>query len=108
MVCCLIRHIVFVCSWERERTIRASAQILITKGPPSLSHHACSVASVYYYCTKERVRTHAAAKVYGLLSETLPFGGALYTLDKLMHFLPQLSDFVPLTNGSYSSRAQTD
>ena len=24
------------------------------------------------------------------------------TLDKLMHFLPQLSDFVPLKNGLYS------
>ena len=30
------------------------------------------------------------------------------TLDKLMHFLPQLSDFVPLKNGLYSFRAQTD
>ena len=30
------------------------------------------------------------------------------TLDKLMHFLPQLSDFVPVKNGFYSSRAQTD
>ena len=28
------------------------------------------------------------------------------TLDKLMHFLPQLSDFVPLKNGFCSSRAQ--
>ena len=25
-----------------------------------------------------------------------------------MHFLPQLSDFVPLKNGFYSFRAQTD
>ena len=30
------------------------------------------------------------------------------TLDKLMHFLSQLSDFVPLKNGFYSFRAQTD
>ena len=30
------------------------------------------------------------------------------TLDKRIHFLPQLSDFVPLTNGFYSFRAQTD
>ena len=30
------------------------------------------------------------------------------SLDKLMHFLPQLSDFVPLRNGFYSFRAQTD
>ena len=30
------------------------------------------------------------------------------TLDKLMHFLPQLSGFVPLNNGFYSFRAQTD
>ena len=29
------------------------------------------------------------------------------SLDKLMHFLPQLSDFVPLRNGYYSFRAQT-
>ena len=29
------------------------------------------------------------------------------SLDKLMHFLPQLSDFVPLRNGFYSFRAQT-
>ena len=28
-------------------------------------------------------------------------------LDELMHFLPQLSDFVPLRNGFYSFRAQT-
>ena len=30
------------------------------------------------------------------------------TLDNLMHFLPQLSDFVPIKNGFYSFRAQTD
>ena len=30
------------------------------------------------------------------------------SLDKLMHFLPQLSDFVPLRNGFYSFRAQAD
>ena len=30
------------------------------------------------------------------------------TLDKLMPFLPQLSDFIPLKNGFYSFRAQTD
>ena len=30
-----------------------------------------------------------------------------YDIDKLMHFLPQLSDFVPLRNGFYSFRAQT-
>ena len=30
------------------------------------------------------------------------------TLDKVMHFLPQLSDFVTLQNGFYSFRAQTD
>ena len=30
------------------------------------------------------------------------------SLDKLMHFLPQLSDFVPLKNGFYSFRAQTN
>ena len=30
------------------------------------------------------------------------------SLDKLMHFLPQLSDFVPLRNGFYSFREQTD
>ena len=30
------------------------------------------------------------------------------TLDKLTHFLPQLSDFVTLQNGFYSFRAQTD
>ena len=29
-------------------------------------------------------------------------------LDKLMHFLPQLLNFVPLKNGFYSFRAQTD
>ena len=29
------------------------------------------------------------------------------SLDKLMHFVPQLSDFVPLKNGFYSFRAQT-
>ena len=29
-------------------------------------------------------------------------------LDKRMHFLPQLSDFVPLKNGFYSFRAQAD
>ena len=29
------------------------------------------------------------------------------SLDDLMHFLPQLSDFVPLRNGFYSFRAQT-
>ena len=29
-------------------------------------------------------------------------------LDKLMHFLPQLSNFVPLKNGFYSFRAQID
>ena len=44
--------------------------------------------------------------------ETLPSPHRLYdlkdTLDKLMHFLPQLSDFVPLRNGFYSFRAQTD
>ena len=27
--------------------------------------------------------------------------------DKRIHFLPQLSDFVPLRNGFYSFRAQT-
>ena len=33
-----------------------------------------------------------------------------HTLEKLinMHFLPQLSDFVPLKNGFYSFLAQTD
>ena len=30
------------------------------------------------------------------------------TRDKLVHFLPQLSDFVPLKNGVYSFRVQTD
>ena len=30
------------------------------------------------------------------------------TLDKLMHFLPQLSDLVLLKNGFYSFRAHTD
>ena len=30
------------------------------------------------------------------------------TLNKLMHFLPQLSDFVPPKNGFYSFRVQTD
>ena len=30
------------------------------------------------------------------------------SLDKLMHFLPQLSDFVTLKNGFFSFRAQTD
>ena len=30
------------------------------------------------------------------------------SLNKLMHFLLQLSDFVPLKNGFYSFRAQTD
>ena len=30
------------------------------------------------------------------------------TLDKLMRFLPQLSDFVPLKSGFYIFRAQTD
>ena len=30
------------------------------------------------------------------------------SLDKRMHFLLQLSDFVPLRNGFYSFRAQTD
>ena len=30
------------------------------------------------------------------------------SLDKLMHFLPQRSDFVPIKNGFYSFRAQTD
>ena len=30
------------------------------------------------------------------------------SLDKRMHFLPQLSDFAPLRNGFYSFRAQTD
>ena len=30
------------------------------------------------------------------------------SLDKLKHFLPQLSDFVPLKNGFYGFRAQTD
>ena len=29
-------------------------------------------------------------------------------LDELMHFLPQLSYFVPLKNGFYSFRAQID
>ena len=29
------------------------------------------------------------------------------TLDKLMHFFPQLSDFIPLKKGFYSFRAQT-
>ena len=29
-------------------------------------------------------------------------------LDKRVYFLPQLSDFVPLKNGFYSFRAQTD
>ena len=29
------------------------------------------------------------------------------SLDKLMHSLPQLSDFVPFRNGLYSFRAQT-
>ena len=29
-------------------------------------------------------------------------------LDKLMHFLPQLSEVVPLNNGFHSFRAQTD
>ena len=29
------------------------------------------------------------------------------SLDKLMYFLPQLSDFVPLRNGFLSFRAQT-
>ena len=29
------------------------------------------------------------------------------SLDQLIHFLPQLSDFVPLRNGFYSFRAQT-
>ena len=28
-------------------------------------------------------------------------------LDQLMHFLPQLSDFVPLRNGFYIFREQT-
>ena len=32
----------------------------------------------------------------------------LDSLDTLMHSLPQLSDFVPLRNGFYSFRAQTD
>ena len=31
-----------------------------------------------------------------------------HTLDNMMHFLPQLPDFVPLKNGFYSFRAQTD
>ena len=31
-----------------------------------------------------------------------------YSVDKLMHFLPQLSDFVPLRNGFYSFRAHVD
>ena len=31
-----------------------------------------------------------------------------YSLDKLMHFLPQRSDFVPLKNGFYGFRAQAD
>ena len=30
-----------------------------------------------------------------------------YSLDKLMHFLPQRPDFVPLRNGFYSFRAQS-
>ena len=30
------------------------------------------------------------------------------SLDERMHFLPQLSDFVPLRNVFYSFRAQTD
>ena len=41
-----------------------------------------------------------------------PSPGRLYdlqdALDKLMHFLPQLSEFVPLKNGFYSFPAQTD
>ena len=61
-----------------------------------------------YYSTKERVRTHATAEVHVLFSGTLPLGGALHTLDKLMHFRPKLSDSVPLKNGFYSFRAQTD
>ena len=32
----------------------------------------------------------------------------LHTLDKLTHFLPQLSNFVPFKNGSNSFRAHTD
>ena len=36
-------------------------------------------------------------------------GYSIYRIiDKRMHFLPQLSDSVPLRNGFYSFRAQTD
>ena len=44
--------------------------------------------------------------------KTLPSPHRLFdlqdTLDELMHFFPQLSDFVPLKNAFYSFRAQTD
>ena len=44
--------------------------------------------------------------------KTPPYPRRLYdsqdSLDKLMHFLPQLSDFVPLKSEFYSFRVQTD
>ena len=52
------------------------------------------------------VQTHAPTSL-----KTPPSPHRLYdlqdTLDKLMLFLPQLSEFVPLKNGFYSFRAQT-
>ena len=43
----------------------------------------------------------------GMKNTTCDYIDLQDSLGKLMHFLPQLSDFVPLKNGFYSFHAQT-
>ena len=54
----------------------------------------------------------ACTGVNRVMLKTPPSPHRLYdlqdSLDKLMHFLPQLSDFVPLKNRFFSLRAHTD
>ena len=63
-----------------------------------------------YNMTKTRFSINLAKRSY--ITTTPPSPHRLYdlqdTLDKRIHFLPQLSDFVPLRNGFYSFREQTD
>ena len=49
-----------------------------------------------------RLCVHHTAACFGANTRTI------YTSDKLMHFLPQLLDFVALKNGFDSFRAQID
>ena len=63
--------------------------------------------NIYERFNRIRIRNQAPTSF-----KTPPSPHRLFDLqdshDKLMHFLPQLSDFVPLRNGLYSLRAQTD